>query len=74
MRGKCGSSLDVFLPLPFGFMRGRSHMDESSGKVSGDGSIFLLLLNEDSSKLSDDLDAKVHLQHIWDYEGTRDTA
>lgn len=47
-------------------------MDEADGKVSGEGSIFLLLLNEESSVANSGLDGKSRLHVAWEYDGKSD--
>lgn len=44
-------------------------MDHGDMKLSGDGSIFLLLLNEEDSEETEGLNGKDRLRHAWTFEG-----
>lgn len=44
-------------------------MDEAQGKVSGEGSTFLLLLNDEPSSETNGLDGKSRLHRAWEYKG-----
>lgn len=45
--------------------------DGNGSKVSGEGSLFLLLVNEVASEEHSGLDGKSRLQNAWEYEGER---
>lgn len=47
----------------------RSNMAYGNGKVSGDGSVFLLLFNEEYSDDGNGLDGKARLQLAWEFKG-----
>lgn len=44
-------------------------MVDGEGKVSGEGSLFVLLLNEEASDQHSGLDGKGRLHLAWDYDG-----
>lgn len=47
-------------------------MVDGNGKVSGEGSLFVLLLNEEPSDDHSGLDGKARLHQAWHYQGTDD--
>lgn len=44
-------------------------MDHGDMKLSGDGTVFLLLLNEDDSEETEGLNGKDRLRHALTFEG-----
>lgn len=73
MHDACRAVKNDHRSMPRHCLAGRSNMDTEGGKVSGDGSIFLLLLNEGPpSPDSAALDGKGRLRYAWDYHGKFD--